>query len=179
MPEFDNNDPIDAGDKLPSKSERKRRMLALQQLGESLLALSDKQLAAIPIEDEQLLEALRECRGIRSNSARKRHLQLIGKLMRGIDPKPIERALDKLHQPHRARTDTFHELEALRDSALAAGPDGVERVLEHFANADRQHLRQLILQHQRENDRGKPPAASRKLFRYLRELQEAHESQEH
>ena len=39
--------------------------------------------------------------------------------------------------------------------------------------AERQQLRQLLLQHQREQQTGKPPAASRKLFRYLRELQEA------
>jgi ribosome-associated protein len=45
-----------------------------------------------------------------------------------------------------------------------------------WPEADRQQLRQLVLQHQREQQRGKPPAASRKLFRYLRELQESHGS---
>ena len=156
----------------PSKSELKRQMLALQRLGESLLELNDKQLAQIPIEDEQLLLALRETRQIRSNSARKRHLQFIGKLMRHVDPQPIERAMAAMHQGKRENDDAFHQLEQLREDILAAGVSGVELAVERWPGADRQQLRQLVLQHQREIQRGKPPAASRKLFRYLRELQQ-------
>ena len=161
-----------AEDIAPSKSEVKRRMLALQELGESLLALNDKQLARIPIADERLLQAVREARRIRSNSAHRRHLQLIGKLMRDIDPEPIERALRAMHQAQREDTDAFHRLEQLRADILAAGPAGVELATARWPQADRQQLRQMVLQHQRETQRGKPPAASRKLFRYLRELQE-------
>ena len=61
----------------PSKSELKRQMTALQQLGESLLALSDKQLARIPVGDERLLLAIAETRRIKSNNARRRHMQLL------------------------------------------------------------------------------------------------------
>ena len=156
----------------PSKSERKRQMHALQNLGTSLLTLSDKQLAQIPIDDEQLLGALRECRQIRSNSARKRHLQLIGKLMRNVDPVPIENALSALHAVQQKSASDFHQLEQCRDDILAAGVDGVELAIAKWPAADRQQLRQLVLQHQRELQRKQPPAASLKLFRYLRELQE-------
>ena len=55
---------------------------------------------------------------------------------------------------------------------LAAGIAGVELAMQRWPQADRQHLRQLLLQHQREAQQQKPPAASRKLFRYLREQQE-------
>jgi ribosome-associated protein len=172
MPERDQNSmdetEEDAG---PSKSALKREMLALQRLGEALLELNDKQLAQIPVTDEQLLLALRETRQIRSNSARKRHLQYIGKLMRYVDPEPIERALNVVHQSHQKNTDTLHQLEQLREEVLAAGVAGAERVISLWPQADRQQLRQLLLQHQRELKLNKPPAASRKLFRYLRELQ--------
>jgi ribosome-associated protein len=156
----------------PSKSALKRRMHALQQLGETLAGLSDKQLQQLPIDSERLLQVVREARGIRSHSARRRHLQLIGKLMRDVDPEPIEKALQAMDRGHRESTEAFHELEQLRDAMLAAGPSGVELAAARWPQADRQHLRQLITQHQRELQRGKPPAASRKLFRYLRELQE-------
>ncbi len=156
----------------PSKSEIKRRMLALQELGETLVALPEKQLQRMPVDDEQLLEAIREARQIRSNSARRRHLQFIGKLMRDIDPEPIARALDDMHTDRQRSNDAFHELEELREQMLAAGPGGVELAIRRWPEADRQQLRQLLLQHQREQQRNKPPAASRKLFRYLRELQE-------
>ncbi len=158
----------------PSKSARKRHMLGLQATGESLVALNDKQLSKMPIDDEQLLVAIRECRHMRSNSARKRHLQFIGKLMRNIDPAPIEQALLSLHRSSQQNTAAFHQLEQLRADILTVGLDGVELAMTHFPQADRQQLRQLVLQHQRELQRNKPPAASRKLFHYLKELQEAY-----
>jgi ribosome-associated protein len=159
-------------DELPSKSALKRHMHHLQSVGESLLALNDRQLAQIPIEDEQLLAAIRDCRKIRSNSARKRQLQFIGKLMRGVDAAPIEQALATLHDAKRRDAADFHRLEKLREDILALGLEGIELAVHAFPTADRQHLRNLVLQHQREVARAKPPAASRKLFRYLKELQE-------
>ncbi len=161
-----------ANEDAPSKSARKRHMHHLQSLGESLLDLNDKQLADIPIEDEQLLTALRDCRKIRSNSARKRQLQFIGKLMRKVDSAPIEAALGSLHDARRRDADAFHELEKLREDILALGPDGVELAIDRFPGADRQQLRQLVRQHRREVEQQKPPAASRKLFRYLIELRD-------
>lgn len=155
----------------PSKSARKRQMLGLQAMGESLLTLNDKQLAQIPIDDEQLLSAIRECRQIRSNSARKRHLQLIGKLMRNIDPAPVEQALMALHNTQQQSAAAFHQLEKLREDILATGVGGVELAMARFPDADRQHLRHLVLQHDREIQHHKPPTASRKLFRYLKELE--------
>ena len=157
---------------LPSKSELKRRMLALQELGEQLVELNERQLAQVPVDDERLQQAIREARQIRSNSARRRHLQFIGKLMRDIDPEPIRRALDNMHQRRQQDADAFHHLEQLRDDILKAGPAGIELAIQQWPQADRQQLRQLLLQHQREQQKGKPPAASRKLFRYLRELQQ-------
>jgi ribosome-associated protein len=49
----------------------------------------------------------------------------------------------------------------------------VEAFLELYSQADRQRLRQLVRQAHKERDQGQPAAASRTLFRYLRELQEA------
>jgi ribosome-associated protein len=145
-------------------------MLALQAVGESLLSLNDNQLSKIPIDDERLLSAIREC----SNSARKRHLQLIGKIMRNIDPAPIEQALAALHNTKQESAAAFHQLEQLREDMLAAGVEGAELAMTRFPEADRQQLRQVILQHHREVQGHKPPSASRKLFRYLKELQQTY-----
>ena len=56
----------------PSKSALKRQMLALQKLGETLVGLSEKQLAKVPIEDERLMEVISEARGMRSHGAPRR-----------------------------------------------------------------------------------------------------------
>ena len=93
--------------------------------------------------------------------------------MRDIDPEPMQRALNSLFNKHQAETDQFHALEVMRDDLLSRGDAAVQDVLVQWPEADRQQLRQLIRQHQRETGAGKPPAASRKLFKYLRELQES------
>jgi ribosome-associated protein len=157
----------------PSKSALKRQMTALQKIGEQLVALSPRELKTIPIDDDALLLAIEETHRIRSNSARRRHLQYIGKLMRKLDAGPIEAALAELYQRQRGENDAFHELESLRDRLIDEGPGALEVVLERFPDTDRQHLRQLLRQHQREVSRGKPTAAKRKIFKYLRELSEA------
>ena len=172
MPDSRNSAPDDSSPEGPSKSALKRRMLALQKLGETLVGLSDKQLEKLPIQSERLLDVIRETRDMRSHSARRRHLQLIGKLMRDIDAGPIESALGAMDKKRKVEAEAFHELEQMRDEVLASGLPGTELVAQRWPQADRQHLRQLVLQHQRELARGKPPAASRKLFRYLRVLQE-------
>ncbi len=148
-------------------------MSALQELGATLTQLSDKQLRRIPIADPRLREAIAETRRINSNSARRRHLQFIGKLMRDIDPEPIQTALAELDREREGGARRFQELEALRDELLAQGLAGIDTIIARWPGADRQHLRQLLLQSLREQQRNKPPAARRKLFRYLRELDEA------
>ena len=77
----------------PSRSARKRAAEHAQQLGVRLTGLRDELLAELALPAE-LLEALREARRLRGHGALARHYQYIGRLMRGLDPAPIERALE-------------------------------------------------------------------------------------
>ena len=79
----------------PSKSARKREAHALQSLGERLLALKEVDLARLGLP-EPLLEAVLEGKRLRSRSAGARQRQYIGKLMRDIDPEPIQLALEAI-----------------------------------------------------------------------------------
>ncbi|WP_439101875.1 ribosome biogenesis factor YjgA [Congregibacter sp.] len=157
----------------PSKSAMKREMTARQELGEALCELSPRELQQIPIGDEDLLAAIAETARIKHHSALRRHRQYIGKLMRRIDPEPLQQALDALYQSRKQETVVFKGLEALRDTLIRDGDKALGQVLEKHPEADRQHLRQLIREAQREAAAEKPPAASRRLFRYLRELHSA------
>ncbi len=57
--------------------------------------------------------------------------------------------------------------------SLIAGDDGVlEKFVIDYPEADRQQLRSLIRQAQHELAQNKPPASSRKIFKYIRELDE-------
>ena len=80
------------------------------------------------MEDERLLGVIRQARAMRSHGARRRHLQLIGKLMRDIDAEPIENALKAMDRQRQGEADAFHRLEQLRDDVLALGMGGTELV---------------------------------------------------
>lgn len=155
----------------PSKSQRKRDMHALQDLGRQLVELPAAALKRIELPD-RLREAVDLARSIKAHGGRKRQLQYIGKLMREIDAEPIRAALE--HRTHQAREDAhrFHRLEELRDRLLAEGDDAVEAVCEQFPGVERQRLRQLVRQAIKEKEQEKPPKSARQLFRYLRELAE-------
>ncbi len=76
----------------PSRSARKRRALALQELGVRLTRLTPAQLLRLELP-EALLGAVLEAQRLRSHAARARQRQYIGRLMRAVDPEPIEQAL--------------------------------------------------------------------------------------
>ena len=78
-----------------SKSQRKKEVHALQDLGVELVALSDERLAALELP-ERLRDAVLEARRITAREARRRQLQYIGKLMRQVDAEPIRAALAAL-----------------------------------------------------------------------------------
>lgn len=157
----------------PSKSAVKREMIALQDLGTRLTELPENQLSKIPIDSEQLYDAIMLARRIKKHGGRRRQLQFIGKLMRNIDPTPIEDALAALDGRHQAENARFHRLEQLRDDLLSQGDRGLDSVISVFPTADRQQLRQYIRMHATEEKNDKPRSARKKLFRYLRALDEA------
>mgnify|MGYP000379149941 FL=1 len=156
----------------PSKTRRKRDVEALQDLGSELLEFSEDELQQLDLP-EKLLDAILETRKIHAYGARRRQLQYIGKLMRDTDPAPIRAAIAAREHQQETHTRAFHLLEELRDALVLQGDTALGRVLEHFPLADRQHLRKLARQARREHVEHQPPKASRRLFRYLRELQEA------
>lgn len=154
-------------DDRPSKSQIKREMHELQALGERLVKLNEEATAKVPISD-RLATALTEMRRLSKREARRRQLQYIGKLMRTEDGPAIEQALERLEAGGVAQTRLLHESENWRDRMIADGDAALSGFLSAHPEADRQQLRQLIRTAQKERDHNKPPAASRKLFRYVR-----------
>ncbi|MGX1173026.1 ribosome-associated protein [Pseudomonas sp. NFIX10] len=154
-----------------SKSQVKRELHALVDLGERLTTLKPDLLAKLPLTDA-LRRALADAPKHTAHIARKRHLQFIGKLMRDQDTDAILVLLDQLDASTRQYNERFHNLERWRDR-LIAGDDGVlEKFVIDYPEADRQQLRSLIRQAQHELAQNKPPASSRKIFKYIRELDE-------
>jgi ribosome-associated protein len=156
----------------PSKSQQKREVEALQELGELLVKLPDAQFRRIELPD-QLRTAVAECRRITQNSALRRQKQYIGKLMRSIDPAPIQAQLDVFNGVSAAANAKLHQAEKWRDK-LIADNGALTLFLDNYPDADATHLRQLVRSARDEAARSKPPRAFREIFRVIREaMQEA------
>ncbi|KAA8999223.1 ribosome-associated protein [Affinibrenneria salicis] len=156
-----------------SKSEIKRDAEALKDLGVELVELGKNALEKIPLDDD-LLAAIELAQRIKKEG-RRRQIQLIGKMLRARDPEPIQTALDKLKNRHNQQVVLFHKLEQLRDGLLATGDEAITEVLELYPNADRQQLRSLVRNAQKEQAAGKAPKSARQIYQYLRELAESND----
>ncbi|MBU1236853.1 MAG: DUF615 domain-containing protein [Gammaproteobacteria bacterium] len=154
----------------PSKSQLKREMDALQALGERLVGLSAERLAKIDMPDD-LREAVKDAQRFTKHEARRRQLQYVGRLMRNVDPVPIQAAIDEIDGISAAANARMHALERLRERLLE--DEGVlDEIARRTATADFQRLRQLRRNAIKERAEKKPPRAYRELFRVLRELEE-------
>lgn len=113
---------VDASDdELPiSKSEAKRRMLALQAVGEELVRLPVETLRRFELP-ERLFDAIVDAKRINPNKhgGVYRQMQYIGKLMRQVDAAPIIEKLDALKAPSRRDTAMHHLAEQWRTRILS------------------------------------------------------------
>jgi len=154
-----------------SKTQVKRELHALQDLGERLTTLKPDLLDRLPLTDA-LRKALADAPKHKAHIARKRHLQYIGKLMRDQDTDAILALVDQLDASTRQYNERFHALERWRDRLIGGDDSTLEAFVVEYPETDRQQLRSLIRHAQHEAARNKPPAASRKIFKYIRELDE-------
>jgi len=164
QPDFDDGD----ADEGPSKSEMKRQDRDLRELGVALVELPLVELEALALP-EKLLDAVMACRSITSHGARLRQQMYIGKVMRNVDVEPIRAALAQRSETDRQRVRREHLLELWRERLVA---DEAAAWTELGDRIDRQLLQQMRIlakQARAEQAAAKPPAASRQLFRKLRE----------
>lgn len=130
-----------------SKTELKRESAELQKLGESLLTLRADLMEGLQLPDK-LLDALDEVRRITNFEGRRRQMQFIGKLMRGLDEETLaaaREALDTQRQGSAKESMALHEAENWRDQ-LIEDDQALQRWLDAHPDTDSQQLRALIRQ---------------------------------
>ncbi|GAB7533550.1 ribosome biogenesis factor YjgA [Pseudomonas sp. 3A(2025)] len=154
-----------------SKTQVKREQQALVELGVRLTTLKPDMLDKLPLTDN-LRRALAEAPKHTANIAKKRHMLFIGRLMRDQDQEAILVLLDQLDSSTRQYNERFHSLERWRDRLIGGDDSVLEKFVSEYPDADRQQLRSLIRQAQHEVAHNKPPASSRKIFKYIRDLDE-------
>lgn len=165
---------FDEIDDRPSRSQLKRDMHDLQQLGADLAALGDRVVkeSNLPSEVEKALLMIKK---ITKHEARRRHMQYVGKLMRTFDTTQVREVVEAAKQGHSVKTAEFHRLEKVRDQ-LINGDDELMQELFDAHPEEGRRLRQLVLGARREKAKEKPPKDSRALFKLLRSLPATEES---
>ena len=160
-----------SSEELPSKTRRKREMLALQEVGARLTKFSEAQLDKLKLSDK-LRNAIREFRRLpNSHGAKRRQLQYIGRLMRDFRLDEIEQAIDTMLQPPRGTTGEDRVLEDYCDQVLLGGDDAINALLLEYQHLERQTLRKFHLEHSkalRNNDEPACNTIKSKLKRYLK-----------
>ncbi len=125
-----------------SKSEMKREMHKLQALGERLLKVKASQLKEFPLSDE-MRSAIDESKRIKSHEASRRHLQYIGKIMRGEDIDAIQQRLDRLDPSSDLYLRVQNQAESWREKLIRdAAAEG--EWFDLYPDTDRQPFRALV-----------------------------------
>jgi ribosome-associated protein len=156
----------------PSKSQRKREMTALQDLGAELIAEPRERVKRVPMP-EDVRDAILECQQIKDHEGRRRQLQYVGKKMRSLTEDEvalIRKTIDGWKAPSRAETAAMHAMERRRERLLASD-DALTELRGQYPDLDVQHMRNLIRNARREQAENKPPKAYREIFQILKQLQ--------
>ena len=146
----------------------KREVSALQELGEQLLALNATDLASLSL-DEKLGQAVRDAARIKSRGALRRQKQLIGKLMRDVNPEPIRAGLARLRADDVRAKRIFAPAERWRDRIVADGKPALDD-FDAAAGVSDERLRALLGDLEVAVSERAEKTVRRRIFRRIHEI---------
>ncbi|MCH5144386.1 DUF615 domain-containing protein [Desulfovibrio sp. UIB00] len=132
--QWKSSDESEGFDLPPSRSEKKRQSLALQNMGEELTRLGPQEVKNLDLPAD-LREALQLYARIGDHEGRRRQMQFIGRVMREIDPAPIRAMLDARREVSAAATAALHQAEQWRDRLLSADQGELAGLVETLLTA--------------------------------------------
>ena len=153
----------------PNKTQIKKDMAVLFALSEEMSELSATQLKCLELP-ENIHKAVVEVSGMPHKGARKRLLKFVTGQLHKIDVEPILEKLARMKNKSAHAVREHHIVERWRDKLISGGNDALAELFNEQPHADRQQLRQLLRNAQKEAEANKPPKSSRLLYRYLKDL---------
>ena len=139
----------------------------MQALGVALVELSEERLRKLEMP-ESLCDALVTYKNTRSHEGRRRQMQYIGKLMRGVDSEPLQEAVAVVQIGQTRESLALHQAERWR-AELIADDDALTRFTAQHPGADVQQLRSVI-RNARKDAALVPEKRSGRFFRELFQL---------
>ena len=159
-----------------TRTDLKRASTELQKLGEDLLTLRTDLMARLDLS-EKLVDAVAEAKRITNFEGKRRQMQYIGKLMRGLDDEQLGAVRAALNEQLNGSAEDklrLHQSESWRER-LVADDEAVGEWIAQFPGTDIQQLRSLVRQARKDAVPEKPGEAQRhgkayrEIFQLLRE----------
>tara|TARA_B110000879_G_C10917138_1_gene410623 strand:+ start:211 stop:711 length:501 start_codon:yes stop_codon:yes gene_type:complete len=152
-----------------SKSEVKRQIKQIKDLGTALSHLSKGQLRNIPLSEDALV-VVQHLQTITSNAAKKRQTQFLAKVLgRQENLADIEAAHENiLGQTHQVDAQ-FHLAERWRDQLMEDASRYLTEFMSEYANVSSQDLRHLVRKAAKEKQLQANHGAYRALFRFIKQ----------
>jgi len=153
-----------------SKTQLKKIAKDIEDFGYKLTLLTDEQIQGLSLTDN-IKEAIYEYKKIRSNSAKKRHRQYLGKILRDIDLSLVNEDYQRIQNHSLIAKQAFHEIENWRYQ-LIQDESKLKDFIDIYPKTDIQKCRTLLKNAIKEAQQGQAKKAQRLFFKYLREVKE-------
>ena len=150
-----------------SKTELKKDSKKIQAFGKKISELSSEEISSFKFPDT-ILKAIKDCKSIKSNVAKKRQAQYLGKLLREIDLSEAYLRMDQINSNSQLEVRNNHKAEIWRES-LIQDKNALTELIKLYPDVDRQKIRQLIQNTLKETKASNPPKYYRHLFKYIKE----------
>ena len=148
-----------------SKTELKKDSKKIQEFGRRISELTINNIEAFKFPSN-IYEATIGLKNIKSNSAKKRQVQYLGKLLREMDLTDAFLIMKQLKVSSQKEIQKNHIIEDWRDKLLSNN-DSITQFVDEYPKIDRQSLRQTISNAQKDN---KSPKYSRQLFKLIKDI---------
>jgi len=155
-------------DSVVSKTELKKDSKKIQQFGRKIseLTINNIEEFKFPLN---IYEAVIGLKNLKSNSAKKRQVQYLGKLLREFDLTHAFLVMKQLEVSSQKEIQRNHIVEGWRDKLLSNN-DSITEFVDEYPKIDRQSLRQTISNAQKEKKDNKNPKYSRQLFKLIKDI---------
>ena len=155
-------------DSVVSKTELKKDSKKIQQFGRKIseLTINNIEEFKFPLN---IYEAVIGLKNLKSNSAKKRQVQYLGKLLREFDLTHAFLVMKQLEVSSQKEIQRNHIIEGWRDKLLINN-DSITEFVDVYPQIDKQSLRQTISNAQKEKKGNKPPKYSRQLFKLIKDI---------
>jgi ribosome-associated protein len=153
----------------PNKTLIKKEIGILFKLAEEMSVLSAAHLKSLELP-EKIHKAVVEVSVMKLNGARKRLLKFIAGQLHKMDVDPILERLARIKTQSAHVVREHHITERWRDRLINDGNDALTELMDEHPQANRQKLRHLVRNAQKEAELAAPPKSSRLIYQYLKAL---------